>query len=103
MATKFAINEETGVTKLQAIVDKIDELSVLEANCNKAAEDLAGYTQCLSLERPAIGLMRDCAQVIHAVLPTMKEAVEPIQAFVKNMQEVDEAIAGTSANALDVN
>lgn len=102
MSVMFTINEESAIPKLQGLMAKIDELSNLETACASAKEELATYTQCLSLEQPAIGLMTDCSQAIHTILPIMKDAVGPINAYVKNMLAVNEEVKNMTAAGLDV-
>lgn len=102
MATKFAINPETGEATLKQLRQSVEELNALVVNCDQTLELVSSLDKTLGLNVVCTSLINNAKEALQQTIPVLEESLVPIEEFVKNMNAVSEAIGSSTAGNLDV-
>lgn len=96
MALKFAMNDETAATTLASDIATVEELSSLEAQCDKAIADLGTLNHTMEINHAGIALLETCKAALHSVIPAMSGAIEPVKQFAAGIAGAREEMGNTN-------
>lgn len=96
MAVLFNINDETAGSTLASDIQAVEELSALEAQCDKAIQDLEVLNHTMEMNHAAIALLETCKAALHDIIPAATAAIEPVKQFATGIGAVREEMGNTS-------
>lgn len=96
MALKFAMNDETASTTLASDIATVEELSSLEAQCDKAIADLQALNHTMEINFAGIQLLETCKEALHSVIPAASSAIEPVKQFASGIAGAREEMGSSS-------